>query len=295
MKSTLVNRVTKKSFIHEVLRVLFLKYMSKIAKESSERRGFPIAVFANDWIGANIFADGIYENELIQDLMLVLESVGVDPMGSSCIDVGANIGNHSLQFSKEFARVVAFEPNPRVYEILRANTNRSKNIECFNVGVSKECGSMRLYEDPQNFGGSSAIYEHDSGMSVDVSVDSLDRLAKDVEKVGLIKIDVEGMEFDVLLGAKGILEKHKPIVCFEQHETEFTGDAIETKSIDFLRSLGFEIFCMKPEIDQGLVFRRIRNLYQVFFGVKKSRLMRRQNPVERASYSMLVAVHSDFL
>jgi len=158
MKPVLVERKVKKSLFDQLLRILFLKYVTKRAKTLNDLRGAPIAVFGNDWIGANIFVDGIYELDLIEDLFKALETMGIDTNSSYALDIGANIGNHSIQFSRKFRGVYSFEPNPRTFEILSSNTKRLNNVECLNIGLGSKSAKITLSEDPLNFGSASAVY-----------------------------------------------------------------------------------------------------------------------------------------
>ena len=60
------------------------------------------------------------------------------------VDIGANIGNHSIAFSKISKKVYSFEAHPRTFEILKFNTDKYKNIKIFNIGISNKKGSLFL-------------------------------------------------------------------------------------------------------------------------------------------------------
>lgn len=295
MKSTLVKRVTKKEGFETFLSALALRMLHKNAKSLNEIRGAPIAVFANDWVGEKIFIEGVYERDYIEDLFAVLDSIGIDASDSYALDVGANVGNHSIQFARKFKGVFSFEPNPRVFEVLASNTKRIENIQCFNLGLSDENETLSLWEDPQNFGASSAVNRHPSNMHVNVKVKPLDDMSYEEYSISLVKVDVEGMEYKVLLGASKLIDQQKPVVFFEQHSCEFEGVYDETRSIDLLRSKGYQIFHLKKRKTRNIFFRRARNLYQLFFGISDEREIVRADRVPKANYSMLIAVHSDFL
>ena len=94
-------------------------------------------------------------------------------------------------------------------------------------------------------------------------------------KISLIKIDVEGMEYDVLLGAKNIISKNKPIICFEQNKKEFDNNCNETNSIDLLRENGYKILVGEMEKDhakQNWIYRRLRNIFWIFLELHKKEL-----------------------
>ena len=69
------------------------------------------------------------------------------------LDIGANIGNHTLAFSKISKKVYAFEPNIFVFELLKINTKRLKNVEIFNFGASDRNQSIVAKIPKLNWGG----------------------------------------------------------------------------------------------------------------------------------------------
>ena len=113
-------------------------------------------------------------------------------------------------------------------------------------------------------------------------------------KISLIKIDVEGMEYDVLLGAKNIISKNKPIICFEQNKKEFDNNCNETNSIDLLRENGYKILVGEMEKDhakQNWIYRRVRNIFWIFFGVTQKRIIKEYERLPKKDYKMIFAIH----
>lgn len=135
---------------------------------------------------------------------------------SSVLDIGANIGNHTLYFVNECnaRHVFCFEPIKDTFEILK--TNMKINQICDRVTLYKfavgECsGKAQVeYYDTANIGGTS-IELSDSG---DIIVKSVDEMNLD-ESVGLVKIDVEGFEMSVLRGIVNTLKKDMPYIMIE--------------------------------------------------------------------------------
>ena len=160
----------------------------------------------------------------------------VVPEGGIAIDVGANIGAHTIPLAKRCDTVVAFEPQRLVFQTLCANValNGLTNVQTFHAGVGAEPGSVVIPDlDPnqeQNFGGLH-ISGHESGNLVPIV--PLDSFA--VPKVHLIKIDVEGMELEVLKGAKGMIKHHKPVLYVENDRVE-NSEAL----CEFISDLGYE-------------------------------------------------------
>lgn len=123
------------------------------------------------------------------------------------IDVGANVGYFTLLCSRLARNVYAFEPVPAIFERLSNNVrlNGLGNIRAFQLAVSKEKSRLRLFESRISPGHDSTVkrLEHHTSIFVDaVSLDEeIDSSAQDI----VMKVDVEGSEMDVLLGALGLI------------------------------------------------------------------------------------------
>lgn len=153
-----------------------------------------------------------YEEELLLDLYS-LERKG------TYVDVGANIGNHTLFFAKVMGqRVFAFEPFPANLKILKRNVELnglSKLVRVEGKAVSAVAGQGNL-ENPNaaNFG---MVRLAETGLPCKV-VALDDVLAK--EDVAVLKVDVEGHEYDVLLGARETIRRARPYIVFEASSLE---------------------------------------------------------------------------
>ncbi|MEM3714599.1 MAG: FkbM family methyltransferase [Nitrososphaeria archaeon] len=137
------------------------------------------------------------------------------------IDVGAHIGRYTVLFASFFKKVVAVEPDPYNFLILRKNVllNGFGNVILFNVGCFSKDGEGVLYLSPINFGGHSLKGSDDFVGSVRVCLKRLDDVVLEANvdycDVGLVKIDVEGVEGEVLLGAHGLLSVGSPVIVVE--------------------------------------------------------------------------------
>ena len=186
--------------------------LSKIAllileKNSSENKNnFPqVAVFSFDYISNCIQIYGQYEKSLLKKLKETLEK---NTSNDLIIDVGANIGNHSLYFSTFFRKVMSLEPNPKVFQLLKINSSLVNNIECLNVGASSEKGNLDFYINNRNLGGSRVVGLSDKIISnSQIEVVKIDDLDFNGLKPACIKIDVEGHEWSVIKGCEKILSK----------------------------------------------------------------------------------------
>ena len=141
----------------------------------------------------------------------MLEDVGSSlPEDALVVDVGAHIGNHTLFFSAILgARTLAIEPNPAALAVLRANieTNgMNKLVEILPAALGAVAGEGTIVSgDPSNTG-AARIEIGDAG---DIPVMRLDDIVGD-HHVHLIKIDVNGMEADVLCGAAETIARCRP-------------------------------------------------------------------------------------
>jgi len=148
--------------------------------------------------------------------------------GGCAVDVGANMGAHSVAMAKKYEHVFSFEPQPTLFKLLRANLSEYLNTTSYQAAVGREDGIIHLplmdYSIPNNFGalgrdcfeGLPAEQTKDIEM-VKTQLRMIDKVEaiQAAEKIALIKVDVEGMEKDVLEGARQTIIKHQPILYVE--------------------------------------------------------------------------------
>lgn len=141
---------------------------------------------------------------------------------SNVLDVGANIGTHAVYFSKKCyqGNVVAIEPQIYIFEMLAANLliNGCYNAVPVHAGASSKAGVAKMVninpfvEHKINYGEFKINDNTDKG--IETNIITLDTYAS-LNKFNLIKMDVEGLEVDVLDGATKILKEHKPFLYVE--------------------------------------------------------------------------------
>lgn len=285
-----MTRVLKGSFMEPFCTNFVYHYIQRRSLEHATARGHRMAVYANDLIGLSIYLYGAHEKEDIADLLQLMSVLKVNVAASSVIDVGANIGNHAIEFARHFAKVHAFEPNPHTFKLLSFNADFCPNIVAINHGLSDRQEALIMAEHVTNYGGSSAMpgRHGDSRLSIDVK--RLDDVAADIPDIALIKVDVEGMELKVLQGAVETIGSHQPIIAFEQHAREFVGDG-ETPAIEFLRSHGYRMCVIETDRDgQSWITRRFRNVSELLFGRKDVRSIVEVPKVARSTYDMIIAL-----
>ena len=137
--------------------------------------------------------------------------------GDTCVDIGANIGHHSIlmsHFVREEGHVIAYEPIPYLRDQISRSlaANSIHNVTIHDVALSDAEGQMILFLRKGNIGGSSLVHGIDTE-ELPVRVTTLDK--NHVGKIDFMKIDVEGYEYHVLLGAVGLIEKYRPTIIFE--------------------------------------------------------------------------------
>lgn len=162
-------------------------------------------------------------------------------------DVGANIGEYSLEMAKCFGDNVviqAFEPIDTTYTKLLENTKGYSIIHAYNVGLSNESAIMPMFTTEKEGSALSSIY-HNSGEHMncelhvrkDCEFSSVDEFCNsiNIDHIHFLKIDVEGHELAVLQGAKNMLNERK----IDYIQFEFGVAHIEAKTFifDFWRLL----------------------------------------------------------
>lgn len=151
-----------------------------------------------------------YEIEMLRTVLKLI------PTGHTAIDAGANIGNHTLFFSSICGlKTHSFEPSSMIRDILENNialngVGDSVTVYPFALGSKK--GQATLLPSPNNnIGMTRVIKKANTGETV--NIETIDGYKFD--NVSLIKVDVEGMELDVLRGAKDTIRKFKPMIFVE--------------------------------------------------------------------------------
>lgn len=145
--------------------------------------------------------DEIVVKEMFEENVYEIHGWHFDDQDGVCVDIGANIGAFSIQAAHIGASLVyAVEPEPHNLEALKQNViinKMSKKIKIIDLGVSNFNGTATI----SDHGGDASIKDSEDGATVNIV--TLDKLFKDnkIKNVNVLKIDVEGSEPEVLLGA----------------------------------------------------------------------------------------------
>lgn len=168
--------------------------------------------------------------------------------GDLVVEAGANFGAHTLALAKmvgERGYVMAFEPQRLVYQAMVANValNSLTNVMAMHAGLGAYPGTIRIpVLNPakgHNFGGFNIINSHDTGEEVPVrTADSLN-----LNRCRLIKVDVEGMECEVLEGARNTIARLRPVLYVENDRAEHS-----QRLIALIQSLGYRLWWHLPRM-----------------------------------------------
>ncbi len=167
----------------------------------------------------------------------------IGPRGSA-IDLGANIGYHSLlAASLTRGEVYAFEPEPRNFDVLRRNIdmNGLANIRAFRKAAGDRRGALRLYLSSSNSGDHRCFSAGESRPSIEIEVVRVDEELAGLSDVRFVKIDVQGFEEPALRGMEKILARSPEVKVVSEFEPKsiLASGARPEGLLDFMASLGF--------------------------------------------------------
>jgi len=208
---------------------------------------------------------GNYENDGISgELPFVQRYLNPKRYASGIVlDVGANIGNYSaaLHQANPMLEILAFEPHPRTFEVLKRNTLSNSQIRCFPFGFGQEQGTHALFDHGDEEGTEHASlhqgallhagYRQEETQTVQITLDTIDHFlaSQGIDKVLFLKIDTEGHEYAVLQGAQQALQEGRiQWIQFEFNEMNVASRVFFKDFWDLLRE--YRLFRLGP---QGLM------------------------------------------
>lgn len=175
--------------------------------------------------------------------------------GEQFLDVGAHIGYYSLLASYctgSEGRIIAIEPARNAHVLLRENAGRHANIEVFNMALNDETGVVDITEFPSQYAEYSTVdparfltqgwYRNVKPSTYQVAARTGDQLLAETGlRPSMIKIDVEGWEYNVIRGLRGYLEANSPCILMEFLSDGRVNEAHQAADGE-LRSLGYAVF-----------------------------------------------------
>ena len=206
-------------------------------------RGKHYLLFANEDIGWRILVAGSYEEQELDVLSELIKPTDV------CFDIGANIGIYSVTMATAAhqGKVVAFEPNRIVRDVLRVNLNLNhiENVSVESTLVCERTGPTVFYQATDSAYSSVGNTRRGGDVSeIEVQATTLDDyVARTSTRVDVLKIDVEGAEKMVIDGAAGVLadQNTRPrVILAEMNSENFsTCDTSSTQLIAQLTQAGY--------------------------------------------------------
>jgi FkbM family methyltransferase len=209
-------------------------------------------------IGSSIYWKGFISINELHLLNRILRP------GMVFLDVGANQGEFAVYAAKRVPRgtVVAFEPNPASNQQLRENValNGFANVVISDVGLLDRAAVMQLYTSDERTHhhhtgpglampneGVTTLYQSEFRASRGdlVRTAVLDQLypGLGLDRLDVLKIDVEGAELPVLRGARETISRYSPIIILELNEETFNAAGYTTRDVlSFLMELGYEFY-----------------------------------------------------
>ncbi len=206
----------------------------------------------NDLIYKNIKnKKNFYEIELLEYMKCVLKRKNNEVL----LDIGANIGNHSIYLSKYVGKhIISVEANDEVAVILdeNLNSNSINNCTVYRTAVGSNVGIGELtFPDKNNVGMARVITENIINTKNTVKINTIDNIINDFfknnpnfkkRKITAMKLDIEGFELYALQGASEIIAKYQPDLFIEA-ESEIVKKNLD----DYLTPLGYKSFVKKGD------------------------------------------------
>jgi FkbM family methyltransferase len=201
-------------------------YLGKLAQKRGGMRMF-VELASN--IDRHIITEGAFERGVLDLLRDVCTETGHTDL---MIDIGANIGNHSIGLQSVFNGIEAVEPHPVLFHVLMANKLRNgvAKMNCHNFGLAGVDTTATLTESIENHGLSRVrersvlsaevfgLSEESFGEEYAIELKSADafvgQFAPRLSR-SFIKIDVEGMEQEIIEALLPLIREHRPLVGFE--------------------------------------------------------------------------------
>ncbi|MEP7145225.1 MAG: FkbM family methyltransferase [Ferruginibacter sp.] len=138
---------------------------------------------------------------------------------SNCIDIGANMGHILMEMvaAAPKGKHFAFEPIPDLYASLKKRFSKSTTVLNYALSAEKGTATFNYYPERPAVSGFRERNKQvgQEPVLLTVQMEKLDDIIPEYLKIDLVKIDVEGAEYEVLQGARKILLKDKPFVLFE--------------------------------------------------------------------------------
>jgi FkbM family methyltransferase len=219
---------------------------------------------ADRTIARSVFAAGDWDPLLVGTVFEALDRWGHPYRGRTMIEVGANFGVYSLPAVAEygFGRAIAYEPEPRAFALLAANIARNDlhdRVTALQVALSRTPGNVVLSRGATNAGDNRIVHSPAPAVAEDrvlVHASTLDEEVAagtfELTDVGLVWLDVQGHEADVLAGARTLLASDTPLVI------EYSTSMMNGASLHLLNELIADNYTAFVDLGWSALTGRIR-------------------------------------
>ncbi len=213
--------------------------------------GLRLTLYPGNETSGSIFITGLYEPNEFCLLSRILKP------GMTFVDVGANMGLYTLYAARrvgDTGRVLAIEPSRREVAILKSNVeiNQLKNVTILQLAVSDQVGEVELLVAGTRNSGHNTLGAFGYNTPLDhrenVEAQRLDQIvqAEGLQRIHVIKMDIEGAELAALRGAVDTLDRDHPLLLLElsdrllQHQRSGSADVLSLLAQLGYRMYGFE-------------------------------------------------------
>jgi FkbM family methyltransferase len=246
------------------------KFMRRLGPEHVAATYFGARMHCNprDLIQRMVLYFGVWEPDVSRVIQQNLQG------GDVFVDIGANIGYDTLLASTRVGtagRVVAIEASPRTFALLQRNlalNPAATNVRAVNVAVSDRPGRLDLYEqDEGNIGAATTLASRGGSLMASVDALPLDEIltAEEVQKLRLVKMDVEGAEPPILRHLLDRLASYPPTMDIVVEASPEDDPAAWRDVFERLRAAGFSAWAIENdyELEWYLRWRRPAALQRV--------------------------------
>lgn len=218
-------------------------------------------------LGATLFWTGFHE---LHELLFLNKFLKPEMVVA---DVGANIGVFTTFIAKRVknGKVIAFEPVPVIYEQLKENIklNNFTNVILRKEGLANQKGISFIHEIESSNEGLSTLFPGDlkTARKTEINLFPLDELFPEfsLNRLDLIKIDIEGGELPALKGMEKLISTFKPSILVEINQRSYSSAGYTPEEVfEFFHKLGYKAFeiTRKGELTQS---KQIKSFVNIVF------------------------------
>jgi len=211
----------------------------------------------------------IYESHEPLTTHLIINELKQDMV---CIDLGSNIGYYAVIESNiigESGKIFAIEPSPVNFPILKLNLENQKknNFVAYNIGIGDKNEEMEfIISAKSNWSrirmNNEKINSEDKVIKIPVKTLNSFVNENNIKKIDILRMDVEGFEYSILLGANEVLEKFKPKLFIEIHKM-YLGKEKTYQIFNELKNKKYEIKYYIPRIYDSPIIGKLKDIKKI--------------------------------